>query len=79
MTKEFRLILASSNKDKAREIAEILNGTPFVVTTMKEEGFDPDIVEDGKIFEENALIYVGKTKLAVKNKDLDEMLVEAKW
>ena len=56
MTKEFRLILASSNKDKAREIAEILNGTPFVVTTMKEEGFDPDIVEDGKTFEENALI-----------------------
>ena len=56
MTKEFRLILASSNKDKAREIAEILNGTSFVVTTMKEEGFDPDIVEDGKTFEENALI-----------------------
>ena len=56
MTKEFRLILASSNKDKAREIAEILSDTPFVVTTMKEEGFDPDIVEDGKTFEENALI-----------------------
>ncbi|MBQ1744946.1 MAG: RdgB/HAM1 family non-canonical purine NTP pyrophosphatase [Clostridiales bacterium] len=49
-------MLATSNKDKAREIAEILDGTPFVVTTMKEEGFDPDIVEDGKTFEENALI-----------------------
>ena len=53
---EFKLILATSNKDKAREIAEILEGTPFVVTTMKEEGFAPDIVEDGKTFEENALI-----------------------
>ena len=53
---EFKLILATSNKDKAREIAEILEGTPFVVTTMKEEGYDPDIVEDGKTFEENALI-----------------------
>ena len=53
---EFKLILATSNKDKAREIAEILDGTPFVVTTMKEEGFNPDIVEDGKTFEENALI-----------------------
>ena len=53
---EFKLILATSNKAKAREIAEILEGTPFVVTTMKEEGFDPDIVEDGKTFEENALI-----------------------
>ena len=56
MTKEFKLILATSNKDKAREIAEILSDTPFVVTTMKEEGYDPDIVEDGKSFEENALI-----------------------
>ena len=55
MTKEFKLILATSNKDKAREIAEILSDTPFVVTTMKEEGYDPDIVEDGKTFEENAL------------------------
>ena len=53
---EFKLILATSNKDKAREIAEILSDTPFVVTTMKEEGYDPDIVEDGKTFEENALI-----------------------
>ena len=53
---EFKLIFATSNKDKAREIAEILEGTPFVVTTMKEEGFNPDIVEDGKTFEENALI-----------------------
>ena len=56
MTKEFKLILATSNKDKARAIAEILSDTPFVVTTMKEEGYDPDIVEDGKTFEENALI-----------------------
>ena len=56
MTQEFKLILATSNKDKAREIAEILSDTPFVVSTMKEEGFNPDIVEDGKTFEENALI-----------------------
>ena len=56
MTEGFKLILATSNKDKAREIAEILKDMPFVVTTMKEEGFDPDIVEDGSTFEENALI-----------------------
>ena len=55
MNNEFKLILATSNKDKAREIAEILSDTPFVVTTMKEEGYDPDIVEDGKTFEEYAL------------------------
>lgn len=56
MTEQLKLILATSNKDKVIEIADILMGTPFVVTTMKEEGFNPDIVEDGKTFEENALI-----------------------
>ena len=66
MTKEFKLILATSNKDKAREIAEILSDTPFVVTTMKEEGFDPDIVEDGKTFEENALIKARTVHALVK-------------
>ena len=58
MTKEFKLILATSNKDKAREIAEILSDTPFVVTTMKEEGYDPDIVEDGKTFDYNVNAYI---------------------
>lgn len=37
-----------------------------------ESSTDPRMV----VFEENALIDVGKTKLAVKNKDLDDMLVE---
>ena len=67
MTNEFKLILATSNKDKAREIAEILSDTPFVVTTMKEEGYDPDIVEDGKTFEENALIKARAVHALAKN------------
>ena len=56
MSKEMKLILATFNKDKVREIGEILDGTPFKVVSMREEGLDPDIVEDGKTFEENALI-----------------------
>ena len=67
MTEEFKLILATSNKDKAREIAEILSDTPFVVSTMKEEGFNPDIVEDGKTFEENALIKARAVHALAKN------------
>ena len=67
MTEEFKLILATSNKDKAREIAEILSDTPFVVSTMKEEGFNPDIVEDGKTFEENALIKARAVHSLAKN------------
>ena len=56
MTKELKLIIATSNKDKVREIGEILKDTPFKAVSMHDEGFDPDIIEDGKTFEENALI-----------------------
>ncbi|MBR3247426.1 MAG: XTP/dITP diphosphatase [Clostridiales bacterium] len=56
MTNGLKLIIATSNKDKVREIGEILKDTPFKAVSMHEEGLDPDIVEDGKTFEENALI-----------------------
>ena len=51
-----KLVFATSNENKIREIREILSGMDFEVITMKEAGLDMDIVEDGKTFEENALI-----------------------
>ena len=51
-----RLIIATGNEDKVREIDEILEGTGFEAISMKQAGFTPDIVEDGTTFEENALI-----------------------
>ena len=50
-----RLIVATGNEDKVREIDEILEGTGFEAVSMKQAGFNPDIVEDGTTFEENAL------------------------
>ncbi len=50
-----RLIIATGNEDKVREIDEILEGTGFEAISMKQAGYSPDIVEDGKTFEENAL------------------------
>lgn len=50
-----RLIIATGNEDKVREIDEILEGTGFEAISMKQAGFNPDIVEDGATFEENAL------------------------
>ena len=50
-----RLIIATGNEDKVREIDEILEGTGFEAISMKQAGFNPDIVEDGKTFEENAI------------------------
>ena len=51
-----RLVIATSNEDKVREIDEILEGTGYKAVSMKKAGFCPDIIEDGKTFEENALI-----------------------
>ena len=50
-----RLIIATGNEDKVREIDESLEGTGFEAISMKQAGFNPDIVEDGTTFEENAL------------------------
>ena len=51
-----KLIFATGNMDKLREIKEILAGLDVEILSMKEAGIDIDIVEDGKTFEENALI-----------------------
>ncbi|MBO4863190.1 MAG: XTP/dITP diphosphatase [Eubacterium sp.] len=51
-----KLIFATGNPNKLREIKEILAGMDYEILTMKEAGVDIDIVEDGKTFEENALI-----------------------
>ncbi len=52
--KKPRLVIASGNKNKLREIAEIF--TQFEVVSQKEMGFDVDVEETGETFTENALI-----------------------
>lgn len=51
-----RMIFATGNKNKMKEIREILGALPLEILSMKEAGVSADIVEDGKTFEENALI-----------------------
>ncbi len=51
-----RIIFATGNAGKMKEIREILSDLPFEVVSMKEAGVEADIVEDGTTFEENALI-----------------------
>lgn len=51
-----KLIFATGNQNKMREIKAILADMDVEVLSMKEAGIDIDIVEDGKTFEENALI-----------------------
>ena len=51
-----RIIFATGNAGKMKEIREILKDTEYEVVSMKEAGLNPEIVEDGKTFEENAII-----------------------
>ena len=51
-----KIIFATGNQNKMKEIREILKDTGIEVLSLKEVGIDVDIVEDGKSFEENAII-----------------------
>lgn len=50
------IIFATGNEGKMREIRQIMAGINAELLSMKEAGIDADIVEDGKDFEENAII-----------------------
>lgn len=49
-----RIILASNNQDKIKEVKEILKG--YEIVSLKEAGISVEVEENGTTFEENALI-----------------------
>lgn len=51
-----RIIFATGNAGKLREIKEIMADMDVEILSMKEAGIQTDIVEDGTTFEENAII-----------------------
>lgn len=51
-----KIIFATGNADKMKEIREILSDLDAEILSMKEAGIQADIVEDGETFEENARI-----------------------
>lgn len=51
-----RIILASNNSGKIKEVRQILDNPELEIVTMKEAGVDIDIEENGTTFEANALI-----------------------
>lgn len=51
-----RLIFATGNQDKLREIRAIMEGLDYEILSMKEAGIDIEIEENGTTFAENALI-----------------------
>lgn len=49
-----KLILASNNKKKIKELKDILSDIPVEVRSLSDENIDIEVIEDGKTFEENA-------------------------
>lgn len=66
MMKKRRLVVATGNAHKLREIAQIF--MDFDVVSQKQAGFDEDVEETGSTFAENALI-----KARVASKALGEI------
>ena len=64
-----RIIFATGNKDKMKEIRQILADLGMEIISMKEAGVDIDIVEDGMSFEENAEIKA-RTVSRVRTNDI---------
>lgn len=51
-----KILLATGNHHKARELSAMLSGCDVEVLTLKDVGFAGEIIEDGETFEENAEI-----------------------
>ena len=51
-----KLIFATSNAGKMKEVRSILADTGYEILSMKEAGIQVEVQEDGATFEENALI-----------------------
>ena len=52
-----KIIVATGNQNKMKEIREIIKRDDIEFVSLKDEGLqDIEIVEDGKTFEENAVI-----------------------
>jgi len=51
-----KIIFATGNKGKIKEIRQILKDLPVEIIPMKEAGIDIDIEENGTTYEENAII-----------------------
>lgn len=51
-----KILFATTNENKMKEIRMIMSDLPYKFVSLKEEGIQADIVENGTTFEENAII-----------------------
>ena len=63
-----KLLLATNNAHKAKEISEILRDSFTEIVTMREAGIEYEVEEDGTTFRENAIKKAVETLAFVKDR-----------
>ena len=67
---EQKIVFATGNEGKMREVRLILQDLGFPVLSMKEAGVSLDIEENGTTFAENAMIKARETVLPVPPRNI---------
>ena len=72
-----KIIYGSGNKAKIEKVVNFLktNKINIEVLSLKDIGFDREIMEDGKTFEENSLIKANAIKTFCEEKNINEIIV----
>lgn len=64
-------VIATASAGKIKDFAHILGTDSYEFKTLKEIGFDEDIIEDGNSFEENAIIKSSTTAKWLANRKIE--------
>ena len=70
-----KIIFATGNQNKMREIREMMGNLPVEILSMKEAGIKADIREDGTTFEENAAIKAKAVAELLPGQDRDTIVL----
>lgn len=70
-----KIVFATGNADKMREIRMIMADLGIGIESVKEAGIDADIVEDGNTFEENAKIKASAVAAELKKRGVDAIVL----
>ena len=74
-----KIIFATGNKDKMREIREIMADCDVEIYSMKEAGINIDIVEDGDTFEANSTIKAKAISDYISGKGMSDEQKDDSW
>lgn len=70
-----KIIFATGNADKMKEIRMIMADLGLEIQSMKDAGIVVDIVENGKTFEENAMIKASSIAQELKKDDVQAIVL----